>query len=101
MAEQNLAGCYQKRLLEAARFMWMAGAQLIMDGQWQAAVDLLQRAAAQKEGWGWAVNYGDIWLSEASARIVCGVDELTLDSAPKESASDWVAHAKRLAIKRQ
>ena len=99
MAEQNLAGCYQKRLLEAARFMWMAGAQLMMDGEWRAAVDLLKRAAAQKDGWGWAVNYGDIWLSEAAARIVCGVDGLSIKSAREESESNWVAYAKRLVDK--
>ncbi|MEM9457481.1 MAG: hypothetical protein AAGF11_25100 [Myxococcota bacterium] len=31
-AEQNLDGCYQKRLLEAARLMWMDGAKQMMRG---------------------------------------------------------------------
>jgi hypothetical protein len=31
-AEQNLAGCYQKRLLEAARFMWMDGGRRLVGG---------------------------------------------------------------------
>lgn len=70
LAEQNLDGCYQKRLLEAARFMWMDGAKLMMQGEWQDAVNTFQRAAAKKEGWGWAVNYGDIWLGEACALMV-------------------------------
>ena len=62
MAEQNLEGCYQKRLLEAARFMWMDGAQHMMNGQWQTAIKVLNAAAAKKDGWGWAVNYGDCLL---------------------------------------
>ena len=32
MAEQNLEGCYQKRLLEAARFMWTDGCKLMRRG---------------------------------------------------------------------
>ena len=76
VAEQNLAGCYQKRLLEAARFGWIDGLEQMMaaagkgdDGgrnwtDWAAAAETFRRAATQKDGWGWAVNYGEIWMSE-------------------------------------
>ncbi|MEL7267527.1 MAG: hypothetical protein AAFP69_22330, partial [Planctomycetota bacterium] len=64
LAEQNLAGCYQKRLLEAARFMWIDGVRQMMNGEWAAAAETIHRAAAKKDGWGWAVNFGDIWFSE-------------------------------------
>ncbi len=92
LAEQNLDGCYQKRLLEAARFMWMDGAKLMMQGQWHAAVEVFRRAAAKKDGWGWAVNYGDIWLGEASARIVCGVET-------NSKKSDWLEEVRHLVAK--
>ena len=74
MAEQNLKGCYDKRRLEAARFMWSDAAQLMMKSEWEAATKMLQLAAAKKEGWGWAVNYGDIWLAEAVARLIHGAE---------------------------
>lgn len=70
LAEQNLEGCYDKRRLEAARFMWNRGAKQMMRGEWEAAAETMRLAAAKKEGWGWAVNYGDIWLAEAAARLV-------------------------------
>ena len=61
-AEQNLEGCYSKRLLEAARFMWYDGLECILQGEWAAAIDLFRAAADKKDGWGWAVNHGDIWF---------------------------------------
>tara|TARA_B100000674_G_scaffold90281_1_gene62906 strand:+ start:6712 stop:8430 length:1719 start_codon:yes stop_codon:yes gene_type:complete len=75
-AEQNLKGCYNKRLLEAARFMWMDGIEYMLQEQWTQAIELFRLAAKKKEGWGWAVNYGDIWLSEAVATIIqnCEID---------------------------
>ena len=76
MAESNLAGCYQKRQLEAARFLWMDGLQQMLRGAWPEAVETLRRAADVKDGWGWAVNYGDIWIAEAAARLVHGADLL-------------------------
>ncbi len=78
LAEQNLKGCYQKRQLEAARFMWVDAAKRMMKRQWQQAMDLLQEAALKKEGWGWAVNYGDIWIAEAQARIVLAAQQALL-----------------------
>lgn len=89
-AEQNLDGCYKKRELEAARFMWMQGADQMMRGGWVAAAETMRLAAAKKDGWGWAVNYGDIWIAEAAARLLHGA---TLDA--KEGAP-WVAEAARL-----
>jgi len=73
-AEQNLKGCYQKRLLEAARFMWYDGIELMLQKQWIAAIDIFKAAYDKKEGWGWAVNYGDIWLSEAVALMINGAE---------------------------
>ncbi len=77
IAERNLEGCYQKRLLEAARFLWMDGIELMMRADWSTAMQILRRAAAKKNGWGWAVNYGDIWLSEAAAQLVLGAQRET------------------------
>lgn len=73
-AEENLEGCYQKRLLEAARFMWMDGCLQMMRGEWSLAAETLRLAADKKDGWGWGVNHGDIWLAEATARIVLGAE---------------------------
>ena len=39
MAEQNLEGCYKKRRLEAARFMWIDGIKMMMKGEWNDAAD--------------------------------------------------------------
>ena len=100
MAEQNLDGCYQKRLLEAARFMWNDGLRQMMEGQWEAAAETLRQAAGKKDGWGWAVNYGDIWLSEASARIVQGVAREAHDPEDRDAdAPDWLSRAERLLEK--
>ena len=52
-AELNLEGCYQKRVLEAARFMWMDASQQMLDGRWQTAIETLKRAGKMKDGWGW------------------------------------------------
>ncbi|HBE69466.1 MAG TPA: hypothetical protein DDW52_15080, partial [Planctomycetaceae bacterium] len=71
-AEQNLKGCYQKRLLESARFMWIDGLEQMMRGEWASAAQTLRLAAAKRDGWGWAVNFGDIWFTESAARLVHG-----------------------------
>jgi hypothetical protein len=89
-AELNLEGCYQKRLLEAARFLWIDGVTQMMRGDWAAAVETLRRAAAMKDGWGWAVNHGDIWMSEAAARLVHGAELGQSEGAP------WIAEAERV-----
>ncbi|MCH2204397.1 MAG: hypothetical protein MK132_00795 [Lentisphaerales bacterium] len=75
-AEMNLEGCYQKRLLEAARFMWNDGIKLMMNNEYSAAAEIFKLAAEKKDGWGWAVNYGDIWISQANARLINAVDLL-------------------------
>ena len=73
-AEINLKGCYHKRLLEAARFMWIDGVELMMRGKWIEAAEKLRLAALKKDGWGWAINYGDIWFSESAARLIIDVE---------------------------
>ena len=91
-AEQNLKGCYQKRLLEAARFMWYDGVELMLENQWTDAIDVFRLAYAKKEGWGWAVNYGDIWLSEAVALMIRGAKR----NSSSSEESEWVQNATEL-----
>lgn len=69
-AEQNLEGCYKKRELEAAKFMWMDGLSRLLQSQWSGARSILDHAAAKQDGWGWGVNFGEIWIAAASARIL-------------------------------
>ena len=98
-AEQNLKGCYQKRLLESARFMWYDGIELILQNDWEAAVEVFRAAADKKDGWGWAVNHGDIWISEAVAIIMQGVEgELT---KPKAKDPTWLNDANELIQRAQ
>ncbi|MEM6473282.1 MAG: hypothetical protein AAF802_27220 [Planctomycetota bacterium] len=94
-AERNLEGCYQKRLLEAARFMWIEGCEQMMRGDWSKAAETLRLAAAKKDGWGWAVNFGDIWFSESAARLVHGIELAASDPADGEAAK-WIDDAARL-----
>lgn len=96
LAEANLEGCYQKRLLEAARFMWIDGVQQMMRGEWAVAAETLRLAAAKKDGWGWAVNYGDIWLSESAARLVHGAELAARNGAEDSNGARWIAEAARL-----
>jgi len=100
-AEQNLEGCYQKRLLEAARFMWLDGVQLMMRGKWAEAAEILRLAAAKKDGWGWAVNHGDIWLSESAARFVHGAELDAQEGAGGSAGAEWIAEASKLLKKCQ
>ena len=95
--EQNLKGCYQKRQLEAARFMWYDGIQLMLQSKWAEAIEIFKRAALKKEGWGWAVNYGDIWLSEAVATIMKGVQNS--QSPSKVEELEWIDTAGKLIEK--
>ncbi|MEM9193024.1 MAG: hypothetical protein AAGF12_27870, partial [Myxococcota bacterium] len=108
LAEQNLEGCYQKRVLEAARFMWNDGLEQMMRGEWAAAAETLRLAAAKKDGWGWAVNYGDIWLSESAARLIHGAELAARsravppeggkasEDAENRDGARWIAEAARL-----
>ena len=98
LAEQNLEGCYQKRLLEAARFLWIDGLEQMMRGEWAAAAETLRLAAAKKDGWGWAVNYGDIWLAESAARLVHGAALAAAEAAMSTEAA-WLAEVTRLLQK--
>ena len=95
--EQNLKGCYQKRQLEAARFMWYDGIQLMLQSKWTEAIEIFKRAALKKEGCGSAVNYGDIWLSEAVATIMKGVQN-SQDSSNEEDI-EWIDTAGKLIEK--
>lgn len=62
-AQRNLDGCLAKRQLEAAKFGWMRGMQHMLDGRWDEAERELLQAAGKKDGWGWGVNNGDIWIA--------------------------------------
>jgi len=75
MAGQNLEGCYAKRLLEAAKFLWMKGLSHILDEDWQHAASVLQRAAGMKDGWGWGINNGDIYIALSGVYLIQGIDE--------------------------
>ena len=71
----NLDGCFAKRLLESAKFMWLAALQLLANTEASTedlteCRQLLKAATTVKEGWGWGVNNGDIHLSLASVRIL-------------------------------
>ena len=96
-AENNLIGCYQKRLLETARFMWYDGSELLLENKWDEAIKIFQEASVKKEGWGWAVNYGDIWISEAVALMIKGAHE-TSDTT-KIQDIDWIEKVELLIAK--
>ena len=96
-AEQNLNGCYQKRLLETARFMWYDGIELMLQSEWTAAIETFRPAYAKKEGWGWAVNYGDIWLSEAVAMMIQGAESDINTTNVNEI--EWIDKASKLINK--
>lgn len=99
-AEMNLDGCYQKRKLEAAKFLWMDGMQQMLHGEWSRARDTLRLAAAKKDGWGWGVNNGDIWIAAAAARMMeaaashTSVDGLTVDEHTLEEALQFLKMAR-------
>ena len=98
LAEQNLNGCYQKRHLEAARFMWIDGIEQMMHGKWETAAETLRLAAAKQEGWGWAVNYGDIWISESVARLIHGATHASCNGEDG-SLGEWIADVAELLEK--
>ncbi|MEM9364581.1 MAG: hypothetical protein AAGD07_01200 [Planctomycetota bacterium] len=96
LAEQNLEGCYQKRLLEAARFLWIDGLEQMMRGEWASAAETLSLAAAKREGWGWAVNFGDIWFSESAAWLVQGAMLVDRNSNDDAEGAKLIDEAERL-----
>ena len=69
--------------------MWMDASQQMIDGRWHTAIETLQQAGKMKDGWGWAVNFGDIWISEAAAQIVCGVESEQHEEGTDHEASLW------------
>ena len=69
-AEMNLKGCFQKRQLEASKFVWMDGMQQLLDGEWARATDAFKAAASKMDGWGWGVNNGEIWIAAAACRMI-------------------------------
>ncbi len=106
-AEQNLEGCYAKRNLEAAKFLWMDGMERVVAGveawekahsgdaaaavpgataAWREAESLFARSADKKTGWGWGVNNGEIWLGLASSQML-------LHGGPAEDACSLVERA--------
>ena len=93
LAEQNLKGCYQKRLLEAARFMWSRGLEQMMRGEWAEAAETLRLAAAKRDGWGWAVNFGDIWFSESAARLVHGASLIDSNANARRNGESFIDEA--------
>lgn len=101
IAEKNLEGCYQKRLLETARFMWIEGIKIMLDGKWIEAVEIFEQAASKKNGWGWAVNYGDIWISEAAARFVYSVEQIITNKLKHFDDKRWVGIIEKLLDKAQ
>ena len=55
---------------QAAKFMWMRGLSHMSDGAWAKAEPLLQAATLKKDGWGWGVNNGEIWVALGAVQIV-------------------------------
>ena len=72
--------------------MWYDGVELMLENQWTDAIDVFRLAYDKKEGWGWAVNYGDIWLSEAVALMIRGAKR----NSSSSEESEWVQNATEL-----
>ena len=75
-AEGNLDGCYKKRLLETARFVWYEGLDQVIEGDYDTAIQTFRAAASKKEGWGWGVNHGDMYIAEAAALVLHGAHQI-------------------------
>ena len=95
--ETNLEGCYAKRLLEAAKFIWITGMQETLKGIdavlqerevmgkvnnggtsatiFMKAEELFVRAVSKKKGWGWGVNNGEIFLCQATVKLFLSRDK--------------------------
>lgn len=74
----------------------LGGLEQMMRGEWAAAAETLRQAAAKKDGWGWAVNYGDIWIAETAARLVHGAGLIARDGAADGEGEAYIADAARL-----
>ena len=104
IARENLGGCYAKRQLEAAKFLWVTQLEAAQreEVDWAAVEAVLLRAAAMKEGWGWGVNNGDIWMLLGAAQAVRGrLDEAdaTLALAHERSPSHPWTQANQRAVR--
>jgi len=76
--------------------VWGEGVEQMRRGAWAAAAGTLRLAAQKRDGWGWAVNFGDIWFTESAARLVHGAELATIDPADDDQSAEWVAEAARL-----
>ena len=47
---------------------------------YEGIAEIFNRAAALKDGWGWAVNNGEIWIVEACVRLILAVEKKDLES---------------------
>ena len=65
----------------------------MMQGAWADATKTLVAAATKKDGWGWAVNYGDIWISDAAARLIYGAECFAEGSALADDGQTWINEA--------
>lgn len=84
-AGESLDGCYAKRQLEAAKFLWQDGLRHLVGGEWAQARAKFELAQDKKDGWGWGVNNGDIWTALAATLVMQWVtaesDTATLEAA--------------------
>ena len=55
-ARHDLDGCYAKRQLEAAKFLWHDGLRHLVAGEWAQARAKFELAQDKKDGWGWGVR---------------------------------------------
>ena len=84
---ENLAGCYAKRQLEAAKFPWLDGMGKMLKKDWAGAKHTLELAASKKDGWGWGVNNGDIWISLGAVQLIEWGEAQVRDDAGSSSAT--------------
>jgi len=106
MARANLPGCWAKRKLESARWLLVSGVAALkkaMDvpaflrrrerekrikDHLTEASQRLEQAADCKEGWGWAVNNGDIWVAQGAFEVMAAVLQVRLQNAALNPDAD-------------
>ena len=76
--------------------MWIRGLEQMMRGEWAEAAETLRLAAAKRDGWGWAVNFGDIWFSDSAARLVHGASLIDSNANARRNGESFMAEAERL-----
>eukprot|EP00941_MAST-03F_sp_MAST-3F-sp1_P005438 g5438.t1 len=114
ITEHNLAGCYAKRQLEAARFLLVSAVkriiQLYASNVEEALIvagldeisEILKLSSTKKSGFGWGVNNGEIHLTLASVEILQfahhGKSELlkearaSIDYVKDRTNGKWASH---------